>query len=259
MDFLKKFIFWSLRNKINLFFSLIFIKRKLIRILKFKTKKKIYQEKLKSESICQRNYIIKENFYKGNKINNIYDASKMEFCNYSTKNDSLNFNKLAGAADLELIYNICNHIKPKIIVETGVAFGWSSSVFLNYIYNQSINTKLISFDMPYILSKNDNYIGKVVCEKFKKKWTLIKGVDYLSIKRNLHLMTNIDLFHYDSDKSYEGMIKIFNTVYPLIKENGFMIVDDINDNMAFHKFCDFFLVKPIIVKLNNKYIGIIKK
>ena len=49
------------------------------------------------------------------------------------KDISFNFDKLAGAADLELIYNICNHIKPKLIVETGVAFGWSSSVFKLYI------------------------------------------------------------------------------------------------------------------------------
>ena len=47
-------------------------------------------------------------------------------------------------------------------------------VFLNYIYNQSIRTKLLSFDMPYILSKNDNYIGKVVCKKFKKKLEINK-------------------------------------------------------------------------------------
>ncbi len=259
MVFFIKFIFWSFRNKTNLFFSLIFIKRKLIRIIKFKTKKKIYQEKIRSESICQKNYISKENFYKQNRIYDIYDSSKIEFCNYSKKDISFNFNKLAGAADLELIYNICNHIKPKLIVETGVAFGWSSSVFLNYIYNQSIDTKLFSFDMPYLLSKNDNYIGRVVCKKFKKKWRLIKGIDYLSIKQNLHLMRNIDLFHYDSDKSYEGMIKIFNIIYPLVKENGYMIVDDINDNLAFHKFCNLFLLKPTIVKLNNKYIGIIKK
>ena len=55
------------------------------------------------------------------------------------------------------------------------------------------------------------------------------------------------------------MIKIFNIIYPLIKRNGYMIVDDINDNLAFHKFCNLFLLKPTIVKLNNKYIGIIKK
>ena len=259
MTFLIKYFFWSLKNKDYFMLFLIFIARRFIRILLLDSKKNIQQKRIKSLNMCKLKHINKNDFYKIYGIVNCYNSDSMEFCEQSKIEKKFQNNKLGGAADLELIYNICKHIEPKVIIETGVAYGWSSSVILNYIKKNSSEAKLISFDMPYPLCKNTSYVGSIVCEKFKTNWTLIKKIDLLAIKKILLKVKSIDFFHYDSDKSYEGMFRMFKIIYPYLKPNGFLIIDDINDNMAFHDFTEMYSLNSYIIKLNNKFIGIIKK
>ena len=105
----------------------------------------------------------------------------------------------------QLIYDICENISAKFCIEAGVAYGWSSQAILSSIHNRK--GKPISVDMPMI-GQNDYHlaIGFVVDDIFRASWNLMRIPDKNGLKRaiNLSRTNNIDLIHYDSDKSYYG-------------------------------------------------------
>ena len=55
---------------------------------------------------------------------------------------------MGGSAHIDLLYDCVKILKPTNIIETGVAFGWSSLAILKAI-SENKNGKLISVDMPY--------------------------------------------------------------------------------------------------------------
>ncbi len=114
--------------------------------------------------------------------------------------------------------------------------------------------------MPYPKENNEKYVGLVVPEELKKNWTLIREPDRNGLKKIISKIEgNIDLFHYDSDKSYEGREYAYNLIWPKLKVGGILISDDIEDNIYFSEFVKEKKSKFAVVKNNDKYVGIIIK
>jgi len=67
---------------------------------------------------------------------------------------------------------------------------------------------------------------------------------------------SIDLFHYDSDKSYSGRDKVLKTINPKINSNSIMIFDDIQDNLHFKNFIEKTKKEYFILEFKEKYLGI---
>src|SRR5438093_12345466 len=81
--------------------------------------------------------------------------------------------RMGGAAGaVDLLYNACLRLRVERVVETGVAFGWSSLAILLALERMGHGT-LTSIDMPYVMRKNDHYVGCVVPEWLRSRWTLI--------------------------------------------------------------------------------------
>lgn len=145
---------------------------------------------------------------------------------------------MGGEADITLLYNIVYMTMSQKIIETGVAFGWSSMAILLAQKNIK-NSLLYSIDMPYPKENNEKYVGLVVPEELKENWRLIREPDRNGLKKVLSIIEgSLDLFHYDSDKSYEGRKYAYNLVWPKLKIGGILISDDIEDNSYFSKFIE---------------------
>ena len=167
--------------------------------------------------------------------------------------------KMGGEGAISFLYHIVNEVNPKTILETGVAYGWSSLAILLAIKDFD-NALLISNDMPYIKMNNEDYVGCVVPENLKSKWQLQRLPDIKGIPLALKKFNNsIDLCHYDSDKSYTGRMWSSPILWKALKVGGLFISDDINDNLAFKHFCKSVDRKPIIIEHLGKYVGIIQK
>jgi len=167
--------------------------------------------------------------------------------------------KMGGEADLELLYYLAEHWRAKTMVETGVAYGWSSSVLLFSIKNRE--GVLYSTDMPYPKLNNENFVGCIVPEELKSKWNLINLPDRQAFKLIDKQVASIDLCHYDSDKSYRGRMWAYNWLWSKLREGGVFISDDVNDNVAFRDFAEAQGKKPIIVfyEPEDKYVGLLIK
>ena len=166
---------------------------------------------------------------------------------------------LGGGGNYTLLYFLVRKFKPKIVVETGVAAGWSSLAILRALAN-NFEGKLYSSDFPYFrLKKPEQYVGYLAkSELNKNNWFLDIRGDEVAIPEILKIIGNnsIDLFHYDSDKSYSGRDKVLKVIYPKINSNSIMIFDDIQDNLHFKNFIEKTKKEYFVLEFKGKYLGI---
>ena len=69
----------------------------------------------------------------------------------------------------------------------------------------------------------------------------------------------IDLCHYDSDKSWWGRHYAYHILWDSLKSRGLFISDDIQDNLYFSKFIEKKSSKFAVVEYEGKFIGIVRK
>lgn len=128
---------------------------------------------------------------------------------------------------------MARYYKPQVIVETGVAAGFSSQAFLSAL-EENGNGKLYSSDFPYFrLEDSEQYIGVLVEARLRVNWQLYVQGDEINLKAILPQVKQIDLFHYDSDKRYKGRNAAQALVKPKLSANAVLIMDDIQDNAFF--------------------------
>jgi predicted O-methyltransferase YrrM len=167
----------------------------------------------------------------------------------------------AGRAELDLIYWLAEHRKAKRIIETGVAYGWSSLVFLLSMHERP-GARLVSTDIP-LQRTTGAYIGCAVPDGLRSDWMLVHGLDRKVLPRALDELGGIDLCHYDSDKTYEGREWAYRALWNALKPGGVFVSDDVDDNAAFRDFADEVGLEPVIVaaasERHRKYVGVISK
>ena len=165
--------------------------------------------------------------------------------------------KMGGAGALELIYHACEFTQAKNTVETGVAYGWSSFAALLSLNKR--NGTLYSSDMPYLGQDGDQYVGYIVPNDLKNNWKLFRHADKESLPKIFSEESEMDVVHYDSDKSYEGRTWAYQKLYKHLRKGGVFISDDIGDNSAFQDFCEQMSIEPTVVEFEGKFVGLFVK
>ncbi|HEY1605329.1 MAG TPA: class I SAM-dependent methyltransferase [Allosphingosinicella sp.] len=167
--------------------------------------------------------------------------------------------EMGGPGGLELLYAATVLSGAQRVVETGVAYGWSSFVVLSALEKQG-SGRLASVDMPYPKLGNEPFVGIVVPEVLRSRWRLIREPDRNGLRKALAAFGGeIDLCHYDSDKSYDGRMFAYPILWDALRPGGVFISDDIQDNFAFRDFFTTNHVEFQIVGSRGKFIGLAKK
>lgn len=166
--------------------------------------------------------------------------------------------EMGGPGDLDLLYWLSEYCQARRAVETGVAYGWSSLALLLSLQHRD-EARLISTDMPYPNRNNDRYVGCVVPTDLRSKWMLLRTADRQAIPMALEQIGEIDICHYDSDKSYAARRWAYPLLWQALQEGGIFISDDIGDNVAFRDFAAEASCNPIVVGREGKYIGVLVK
>ncbi len=188
-------------------------------------------------------------------------AKKLE-AHSSAVLDPLNV-KLGGGGFYPLIYFVTRYMKPQVVVETGVAAGFSSHAFLSAMAENKKQTgssaNLYSSDFPYFRLENpEQYIGILVPAELKENWSLHIDGDEKNLPAILSSVEEVDLFHYDSDKRYSGREFAMKAICPKLSSRGVVIMDDINDNAFFMELCQKEAGKAVrIFEFGGKYIGML--
>ena len=158
------------------------------------------------------------------------------------------------------LYALCKIIKPKIIIETGVAYGLSTAYILQALHENKSGT-LYSIDSEFRPWESESMIGSAIPDELKTHWKFVKGSSTKKLKNLLESVGKIDIFLHDSMHTYKNMIFEFESAWPYIKHDGFLLSDDILENNSFLEFYKSKNLEPILLStLDQKHtFGILKK
>ncbi len=165
---------------------------------------------------------------------------------------------LGGGGYYPFLYFVTRKLRPDTVVETGVATGYSSQAFLRAI-NLNGSGQLFSSDFPmFRLTDPEKYIGIVVDDDLRTRWNLMLDGDEVNLPKILELANEVDIFHYDSDKSYKGRAWALELVRPKLTGRSLIIMDDIQDNSFFHDYViEMDRGEWMVFEFENKFVGFI--
>jgi predicted O-methyltransferase YrrM len=160
----------------------------------------------------------------------------------------------------DLLYFVTRWHQPRIVVETGVAYGYSSFTVLSAMQRNG-HGHLYSSDFPFFREHDpERLVGAMVPDHLRDEWTLLTQGDDANLPRILAAIGDapIDLLHYDSDKSYAGRRRALALLEPHLAPDGVLLMDDIEDNTLFR---DVVLGPParahLVIGHGTHYVGAI--
>jgi Methyltransferase domain len=174
------------------------------------------------------------------------------------------------AGFVRAIWCMVRHLRPKIVVETGVAHGVTSRCILEAIERNG-EGHLWSIDLPPIERHWREQVGMAVEDRFRESWSYIKGSSRLRLPELLSRLSQIDLFIHDSLHSERNVRFELDSAWKILRPGGALVVDDIDANWGFRSFtqtfpdhrsmiCEAEPIRPDLRRFNKKGLfGIILK
>jgi hypothetical protein len=168
------------------------------------------------------------------------------------------------------IWCLTRHLRPKNVVETGVAHGVTSRFILEALKRNG-DGHLWSIDLPPLDRSWHQQIGIAVGAGHSDRWTYIKGSSRRRLPRLLYDLGQIDLFIHDSLHTERNVRFELDRTWPMLGPKGAIVVDDIDANWGFRSFsqtipdqvsliCEAEPLRPDLRRFNKKGLfGIILK
>ncbi len=142
------------------------------------------------------------------------------------------------SADLTLArfcYAVCRTLSPNTVIETGVAYGVTTSFVLQAL-TQNQRGRLWSIDLPPLCPLPDQSVGLFVPQELKINWHLERGITRRHLPGLLSRLRTVDMFIHDSLHTRSNMTWEFETVWPHLRPGGVLIADDVQGQPAFEEF-----------------------
>jgi len=159
-----------------------------------------------------------------------------------------------GYAEGTYLYAVVRELRPRVLVETGVANGFSTGFLLQALQANG-DGHLHSIDLPREIGRayeagtfyegegragipTGSEPGWLIPDALRERWTLILGRTQDELPPLLDRLGTVDFFMHDSEHSFDCMWFEFNEAWPRIAEGGVLVADDVNSNAAFARFAD---------------------
>lgn len=155
--------------------------------------------------------------------------------------DSWNRTGIMDFSCSALLFQLMRTLKPRVVVETGVANG-ASSTFILWAMEANGVGALYSIDwsesgeLSFVPQGKE--IGWMVPDELRKRWHLEIGRSEEKLDPLLKQIGTIDIFLHDSDHSYETMMYEYKAAWPYLARNGLLLSDDAKMNIAFAEFTE---------------------
>ena len=177
------------------------------------------------------------------KLSSIPD-DEIQFC----LNETLKTNKLALPKQLAyletgflypmVLYYVIRILKPKVLVETGVHNGRSTSFILQALSDNK-KGKLYSIDIGHdivydsesgvqdVIFPSNLEPGWLIPSNLKTKWEFIQGDSNKLLPELLNKLKTIDFFSHDGEHTDSAMLFEYEESYKYLTNNGILMSDDV--------------------------------
>jgi hypothetical protein len=142
---------------------------------------------------------------------------------------------LAHNADARLArccYAVCRAVRPRVVVETGVGYGVTTSYVLAAL-EQNRAGELHSVDLPPLDRGAEDYAGALVPERLRSRWTFRRGMSRRVLPGVLQRVRPVDVFLHDSMHTYDNMRFELREALTAMRGGGVLLADDVEGNAAF--------------------------
>src|SRR5258706_4510995 len=133
-----------------------------------------------------------------------------------------------------LCYAVSRALHPRVVVETGVAYGVTSAYILQALAENG-EGELHSVDLPPLGRDAAEYVGFLVSSELRRRWNLHTGPARKLLPGILREVGRIDAFVHDSLHTYAHMKWEFQAALSAMRDGGILIADDIEGNRAFEE------------------------
>jgi methyltransferase family protein len=141
------------------------------------------------------------------------------------------------AGFVRAIWCLVRHLKPKHVLETGVAHGVSSRFILEALHRNGYG-HLWSIDRQPMEREWKKQIGIAVAGRLKNRWSYINGSSRRRLPSLLSRLGSIDIFVHDSLHSERNVRFELDQAWAVLSSGGAIVVDDIDANRGFHGFSE---------------------
>ena len=147
------------------------------------------------------------------------------------------------------LYTLTRALEPEVVVETGIANGWSSVIFLRALQANGSGA-LHSFDV-----RDD--VGRLIDEGEKAPWNLhlLKEGTLQEFDGVLDTLPPIGVFFHDSDHSYLHMRLEIRMAGAHLAPHGALCSDDVSLSNAYLECCEELGLKPRLLVDAHKASG----
>jgi len=125
---------------------------------------------------------------------------------------------------MKSVHIVCRLLRPEIVIETGVAKGFTSAGILDAL-EQNGTGDLYSVELPSLYFGYAQQVGEKIPESLLKRWHLELGPSALVLPRLLKQLGSVDVFVYDSAASYDNQIAEFSIILAGMRPGGVVISD----------------------------------
>jgi hypothetical protein len=140
------------------------------------------------------------------------------------------------------IWCLIRHLKPKVVVETGVAHGVTSRFILEALKRNG-GGHLWSIDLPPLEREWRAQVGAAVGDGHADRWSYIAGSSRRRLPELLSRLGAIDLFVHDSLHSERNVRFELDRVWQVLRPTGAIVVDDVDANWGFRSFTEAFSIR----------------
>jgi hypothetical protein len=138
----------------------------------------------------------------------------------------------ADARIARLCYVACRALRPETVVETGVAYGVTTTFVLTALERNG-RGQLHSIDLPPLAANADDLVGRLVPEELKSRWTLHRGASRRVLPALLARLGAVDVFIHDSLHTSRNMAFELELAQRHRAPRFALVADDIEQNGAF--------------------------
>jgi hypothetical protein len=134
------------------------------------------------------------------------------------------------------VWCMTRHLRPRHVVETGVARGLSSRFILEALERNG-GGHLWSIDLPQLLEPELNeQVAVAVDRRLRHRWSYIQGSSRRRLPKLLDSLGQIELFVHDSRHTEYNVRFELAQAWSRLEPGGIAVADDIDVNWGFRSF-----------------------